>query len=127
MNDQNRTISELFEDINRMESTILYFQNRILRKQIAIAEIMESQQVRHDDEARIKPGFKSLTVRTMVEQVLPDMNGKPFHYDELKRKCSDRFPSQVERIERGVVPACHALFKSGALLKLVEKGMVRTP
>lgn len=42
------SISDLMDDIATFRTLILYYENRILRKQIAIAELLAGQQVRED-------------------------------------------------------------------------------
>ena len=128
-----QTISELMDDINEMKNMVLYYENRILRKRIAIEEILQGKECRESHSltppissapAGQPESGRGVTVREMIESVLPEMNGSPFWYSDLKKKCLERYPSHDAKIRRGIHPACHELFKRGTLVK-VPGGIAR--
>jgi hypothetical protein len=69
------TISQLMIEIREMENIRLYYENRILKKQIAIAEILNSLECRQDQ------------TDTAVEN--PPVKSKRHLSEETRRKMSD--------------------------------------
>jgi len=121
------SISELMDDINAMRSTVLYLENRILRKEIAIQEILSGKECREDQSCtppisappvtREPESPKGPSVKAMVESILPELNGSVFWYRDIKEKCLAKYPAHEDKIRRGIHPACHELLKHGILEK----------
>lgn len=120
-------------DINAMQNMVLYYENRILRKRIAIEEILHGKECR--ESQTVTPQISAApvgqpesnrgpSVREMVESILPEMNGSPFWYSDIKKKCLERYPTHDAKIRRGIHLACHELFKRGTLVK-VPGGIAR--
>lgn len=129
-------ISQLFSEINELQKTILYLEGRILRKRIAIAELLEAREclgVRPDQTIKPcasespttpAPRLSLLSVRKMVEAVLPYMNGSTFWYADLKQACSEKFPGSQNRLTKGIHRACSQLLSAGRI-KRVPGGFER--
>lgn len=66
------TLSNLVSDIQAMRNMVLYFENRILRKEIAIQEILTSKECREDiscpppPQPRDRDLPKGQSVRAMI-------------------------------------------------------------
>jgi len=128
-----KTLSELVSDIHIMENMVLYYQNRILRKRIAIAEILHGKECREIGGMKGPPAAKPVrqgstrsepSVRQMLEGILPAMNGSTFSYSDLCERLSKEYPEYTAKICRGVVPACHSLFRRGTLVR-VSRGRAK--
>jgi hypothetical protein len=128
-----QAISDLMTDINAMRELILYYENRILRKQIAIEEIMHGKESRELDVIPDRGAITSAThddftrtpsVRQMLAGLLPEFNGTPFRYRDLQARAIQRYPGQTGRIQQGIGSACRQLCRRGDLIKL-SRGMAR--
>lgn len=124
---QYEVVSGLQDDICGLRATILYCQNQILRKEIAIAEVMSGAErklevLAPDAPASATPPTEANssgpTVRMMIESVLPELNGSTFWYSDIKNRMLAQFPERADKIRRGIHPACQELFKRGTLLKV---------
>ena len=115
--DGTKTIEQLTRDIAAFRNMILYYENRIIRKETAIAEIIASMQCGEDFE----PVSVNATVdaeRSVIEMVkltVEGMNGETLKPQEFLDRCVKRFPSQAERLERGIHLAVFRLKETGLL------------
>jgi len=126
-----QSLSELVSDIHMMENMVMYYENRILRKRIAIAEILHGAECRAISTrepaaapVRGRPAGQKPSVRQMVESVLPAMNGSPFRYPELLNVAGKKYPDQIGKIRRGIRLACGELRRRGALIH-VSRGIIK--
>lgn len=119
------TIYEILTDIREMEDAVLYYQHRIMQKRIAIEELMHSKQCRDDALATADLVEPRLTVKEMIEKVLPEVNGEVFGFPEIMMKCAKTFPRHEMRIRRSLYARCRQLVAEGALAK-VPGGMTRS-
>lgn len=118
------TISDLWAEIIRMEDTILYFQDRILRKRIAIAEIMAGHESRRDNEARgitteVVPSVPSvpLQARTIVGYIRSQLNGTPLRLPEVHAIVKQQLPTVRKA---AVAAALQHLTKRGEIFRVGE-------
>ncbi len=137
-----QTVGQLFSDIAGLRQAILYLEGRILRKEIAIQEILNGAEVQADvampaaaihapppppaqpappAPAAPAPAGSGLTVVAMLKAVLPELNGSTFWYSDLKTKALARFPHDDRKLRRGLYPAVPELIQRG-ILKRVEGG-----
>lgn len=115
----NDTLSQLISEIRELEKMRLYYEIRILRKQIAMEEVMHGRERRMEEVGEAPP------VIEMVEAILPELNGDPFGTAQVQAKCFDKFPSHKKKIQRGIHQACNRLVKLGKLTRSAE-GMRNT-
>lgn len=131
---RQKVISQLISEINDLRLTVTYCQSRILRKQIALQEILDGTEpesvaelpvsialVPSNDEAHpVAPREKQISVAKMVQAVLPEINGNVFYYADVRLKIKEKFPdSDDKKVYRGVFPACDWL--------LTKKRIIRVP
>lgn len=84
MHSRAELIFELLDEIKRLEDTVLYFNNKILRTRIAIAEIMNGAEVQHDrDELNVKRRRNGSLARGTWNKFLDDRNGDDFGRDDV--------------------------------------------
>lgn len=82
---QHPTISQLLADIGELDNLILYYENRKLRKQLAIEEIVHSQQCQSENPVIAKLNESQLLILRRLSSSVPmdaiatEMN--------LSRKC----------------------------------------
>jgi hypothetical protein len=113
------TINQLQAEIAEMRSVVLYYENRILRKQIAIEEIVQSAACRASTPIRIEPSnlvtkhdpADAPTVPNMIRSVLPQLDGGQIHYKELRRLVFARYPEHRQKLLRSFYGACQSLQK----------------
>jgi hypothetical protein len=120
-------ISQLLEEIRNLEDTILYCENRILRKRIAIEEIFQGREVGIEQEetevAVRQPNAaeaateKLPTVPQMIRLVLPAMP-PVFGYGHLKAAMFERWGAAETKIRTGVYVA---------VAEMLGKEIIRTP
>lgn len=111
---KNKVVSDLLAEVRGLRDTILFIENRILHKEIAIAEIVGMEQTADfvvETPAQHSPGAVQLTVKQMIETILPQLNGSTFWYSDVKTRCLDQFPEHADKIKRGIHPACHQLLE----------------
>lgn len=117
----NHQISTILDEINAMRGTILMLENRILRKEIVIAEICDldvehgSTNVSQQDGTAPQATRQGLTIIQMVEQVLPNLNGDNFLVRDVKKLCITKFPEDQDKIRRGIYNACSELAKRNVI------------
>jgi hypothetical protein len=126
-----QSLSELVSDIHVMENMVRYYENRILRKRIAIAELLHGAEDREIPATQRVAGpvrnanpRQNSTVRQMLESVLPEISDTPLRYPELLNVMRKRYPDQIGKIRRGIRSACDELRRRGALIK-VSRGTIK--
>jgi len=100
-----QTISDLLSDIRAYENMIRYYENKILRKKIAIQELMDTQQVKDETTIAIKKA-KALDVthkntrtratprvRELFLNILPTLE-EPFGRAQVKKALIKAFPNE---------------------------------
>lgn len=95
-------IFELLDEIRRMEDTVLYFQNRITQKQIAIAELMRSWEVGVTQSVPVsvpEPSDKKSYIDWDV--FLAHMDGKEFGREEMA-KFANGFGLSDDKLKRRI-------------------------
>jgi hypothetical protein len=122
-----------------MESLVLYYQNRILQKEIAIQEIIQgvmcktSVPIRIEMPKVVKPfvpdhhpslnfGAKALSVTLMIKNVIPEFhiqNGGRISYKRLRSRCLKRYPQYRAKIVAGFYATVQRLIEEGAPIKPV--------
>lgn len=123
-NDRTRMLSEIQRDINQAQIMVLYYQNQILRKKIAIEEIWSGQECRMAHEP-IRPALIfNPSVTQMIGTILPELNGSQFRPIEVCRRCQVKYPSQAAKIDHGMTQAFDFLKKRG-IIDRVGKGLYR--
>jgi hypothetical protein len=115
----SETINQLQLDIAEMECAVLYYQNRIAWKRIAIEEIIQSAMVRDEAVADSIPEPETKPLVEIVGDVATaEFNGGDIDYKELRLRCVQRHPDQLKRFERGFYTACVTLIGSGRKIVL---------
>jgi hypothetical protein len=123
----------LLDEIRALRDTIAYCENKILRKEIAILEILSSEPgaapsyegmndlMKKAVAAPSKPvdaaPSPSISVRGMIEELLPELNGSVFWYSDMKTKMIAKYPAHESRIRRGVHQASYVLLQQGVIEK----------
>lgn len=124
-NAEQITIAQLLGEVRALENLARYYENRILRKRIAIEEILSGRECRRDGmDEPAPPAFlipspvvtAAATVRGMIEQVLPGLSA-PFWYAEIKNAVLAKYPAEEAKIRRGIYPAVHELIAKRVLEK----------
>lgn len=122
-----QSVAALQEEILRMQQEILYFENRILRKKIAIAELMDQAAApppaRQGAPERAEGGSPA-TVREMAEAVLPSITKPVFKFSDLIRLAVDRWPENEAKIRSAIYPAVKELVLKGTV-KRVPGGLAK--
>lgn len=128
-------ISQLLDDIRNLEDTLAFIEGRILRKRIAVEELLASEEVKadaqaaaarslegpHEDQAappRVPVGgiFRTQPSATkLLESLLPDFNGATFWYPDLKKVIVAKHPEYEKHLRRSLYSSCQWLFKKGVL------------
>ncbi len=90
----SEAVFDLMAEIQRMEDVVLYYQNRILRKQIAIAELLSQ----HPEKAQTTEESSALSTEPALEVTLSDavratVNGTPMGLPEIRKVIEGQFPS----------------------------------
>ena len=111
-------INELQNEIGAMESTILYFEKRILQKRVALWELIQShasntQPIRIELPPPPSPPLKHITLFEMISTILPEFNGGLISYRELRKKCVEKFPEAKDTIRGNFATACRKLMDQG--------------
>ncbi len=106
----SKVVFDLMAEIQRMEDVILYYQNRILKKQIAVAEILASAQVRKEN----KPEQKASRRNVVCGAARAALNGTPMSAAEICSVVREQFPL----VKRNTVGAAlYHLVKRGEFVK----------
>jgi len=108
------TIAELQQDIAAMEATVLYYQNRILRKRIAIEEILQGEVCRQEVKMDL------ISVRQMIQDLITEEPNRIPDYEHLKKRCIEKYPEQKRKIHRGMWQACHQLISRGVSITMPQ-------
>lgn len=121
------SVSEIISDINELRLTIKYCEGRILRKQIALQEILcsdpgnaeEQPQQPTEPQSAIAPAppqppatafapapvsvnLAAPAVSNMMRIVLEEINGSTFDQKELRGRMTAKWPHCSDKITRGV-------------------------
>ena len=99
------TIAQLQREIAELESQILKCENTILRKQIAIEEIIQCRKcqmpaVRIRVETPSESTVKAPSAISLIQGVLAEFNGHTVTSRELRRLCLERYPQHKRSEER---------------------------
>jgi len=98
----NEPISQLMSDIAAFRNMILYYENRILQKEIAIRELLNSEDVAKENPVDTSPP-PELTVRDIVMEHLNEMqSGAHFNAKTLTTMCTARYPLYTDKLRDGV-------------------------
>lgn len=98
----NEPISQLMSDIATFRNMILYYENRILQKEIAIRELLNSEDVAKENPVDTSPP-PELTVRDIVMEVLAEAsNALEFTSKHLAAECTRRYPLYADKLRDGV-------------------------
>lgn len=84
----NEPISQLMSDIAAFRNMILYYENRILQKEIAIRELMDSHAVKQEAALSTELSVRDVVVQTLALRNLPEQFGP----NELIAACIAAFP-----------------------------------
>lgn len=114
--DRDSTIESLQREIAEMQNTVLYYENRILRKRIAIEEIVQSKvcgltvEPVLRGEAPKEPSVRQLA-QPLIDQGVSD-------YYELKKRLVAMYPGRSHSIKRGLWQACQGLIEKGMTITM---------
>lgn len=111
--DRDSTMEALQREIAEMQSLVLYYENRILRKRIAIEEIVQSKMCGVDPAPVEQPApapQKEPSVRKLAEALVDQ---GVLDYYELKKRLLAQHPERAWRIKRGLWQVCHQLIEKG--------------
>lgn len=98
----NEPISQLMSDIAAFRNMILYYENRILQKEIAIKELLNSEDVAKENPVDTSPP-PELTVRDIVMSVLAETSyAQEFTSKHLTAECTRRYPLYADKLRDGV-------------------------
>lgn len=127
------SVAALHDEILRMQQEILYFENRILRKRIAIAELMDqsaADQARQGPPARPmgggtatrrkrgrRPIHSLLTSETLASEVLPEITAAEFTTQDLKIAAMQTFQEDADTINLRIHGAVRELLHQGVLIR----------
>lgn len=120
-------IVELMDEICEMENLVEYYRGRILRKQIAIEELLTGRDVSQHSEDRparpfrqspSKPIKHKTTVRHFLYEVLPDLDGQPWDYQKAYELMCARHPEQKAKIRRGLYQLVRTMLDHKQLLRV---------
>ena len=88
---------ELQNEIHQLENMVLYYTNRIARKQIALAELVESWHRKETEEKTEEtPELIIPTRPTYASMVLEVMNGEGLSAREIHDLVATRYPTAVK-------------------------------
>ena len=128
-------------EIRELENMVLYFQNRILRKQIQLAEQMESFTMRFEgksaslepepktsevDKATIWPPPNRITLGDMWKSIRDEFNGCPFSPCEIKHHMIAKFPEHKNKIALGYSTMIHRMVKAGRFQRVENRKIIQT-
>lgn len=126
----SETLQELLSDIRQMRDLIIYFENKILRKQVAIEEILSKSADENEpseEPATEPPKVESTvpvrvnpTVIQMIKEVLPQFNKGIFWYTDVLKLCCEKYPESTARIKRGIYTAFRELLNRGTIKRCPE-------
>ena len=133
------TVSGLLSEINELQNMVLYYENRILRKRIAISEIFAGSECREDELVEGVPScapsgapeapsddfpirnfkFRSgPSMPQMITSILPEMNGAPFDSGDLKKACLEKYPEMGLKIHANIYNCTRLLVARGTLVRV---------
>lgn len=99
-----------------MESVVLYYQNRILRKRIAIEEIIQGR------ACVLEEARSQRSVRELVEEVIDkELAGAATSLPYLRKRCVELHPEMEHKIKRGIWQACTQLVQRGKSISLPHR------
>jgi hypothetical protein len=124
-NEKAKAVADLQTEIAEMQGTILYLENRIVRKQIAIAEIVTGMDCPDIPEERTIDEVGRLSMTTMCREAVGQFNGAAFSHRDIKNKMLELFPGRYSTYSRQTFyAAINTLKEEGALLE-AEGGFKR--
>jgi hypothetical protein len=126
----NETFNELSLEIARMENLVLYFQNRILRKQIALEELFHAADCALESptaEPALRPGpdpaqggpFRKMnrpSAAFMIRDCFAQEAGV-FWYPQIKSKLQERWPEDAGRVRKGIYATMQFLLDRGEFMR----------
>ena len=107
---------------------MLYYQGRVLAKQTMIAEWLNGPSISGelDVDSQVKAVVhKRLSIRSMVESVLPEFNGDVITSEQLKLAVFSRYPEEHDRIKPQIRCAINEVATTHPRLKRVDGGYVK--
>ena len=126
----NETIDQLQQDIAAMQTLVLWYENRILCKQTAIEEIIQSAMspmsvdlASMPQAAKPEPQveIQNLSVPQLVATVLPAFNGCQIIYADLRQQVVERYPQSRAKIDGGFYRCCLALIDKGTHISMPQQ------
>jgi len=115
---QLAAVSELSAEIARLGDTIAFCQGQILRKQIAIAQLMDREAAGANEPCTLPDLVtKERSVQDILREVRPVMNGRPFKRHDLLCEAMAAFPREAVRIQQTIRQASAALVATGDLVR----------
>ncbi len=106
-----------------MRNVVAYYENRILRKQIAIEEILHNQQCRELEESKNlqickgRPTHET-SVFTILSEATAEMNGSVFQWQDLRQRAVAKYPDHAKKIVRNLHPTGHRMLQKGILIRV---------
>lgn len=86
-------VIELLDEIRRLEDTVLYLQNSILRKRIAIAELLNRIEVEQDAAPVIEAPAEGFKLDGKIfEAFLNSLNGEAFSFSDVADFVCEKLP-----------------------------------
>ena len=113
MNPELKTISAMLSEIGELQNLILYYENRILHKRMAIQEIFASAELREEKPAPMVP--ENHTMRHMILTAVRDLV-PPFNSGHIKKACLTLFPEYHHKILTNIYTTIKYLTRRGELL-----------
>ena len=117
------SIAQLLDDICGLRDTIAYCENRILRKELAIAELMHSNDVKEDTKLEA-PQRTGQSVRGWICDVWPTLD-EPVTTGQVQAAVIQEHPESHAKICAGIHAALKSLVNSGKLKR--DGGYYRKP
>lgn len=124
---QLASVCELGAEIARLRDTIVFCEGQILRKEIAIAQLLDREtepEVRSQKSeirplaADLRPLAAEQSVVELLDQVRLQRNGDPFRVADLVHAAAAAWPAEEGRIRRGAYAAAQRLLASGQLKRV---------
>lgn len=119
----NEIINQLELEIAQMRNFIQYYENRILQKQIAIEEIVQSKMSNlslMQSELITVVEEKVFGVYALVKEIL-SKETEEIEYRILKAKCLNAHPEMRDRILHQFSACCIKAVKNGFKIKMPER------
>lgn len=111
-----QTYGELVRQLRATENLLLYYDNRRLRLQVAIAEVCNVATL--SAVAEPPPISQANTVAGMVKQTIAGMNGKLIKSEDVARQVAEARPDKAGNIRRNVAEALRLLVSEGKLRRV---------